>query len=143
MTQRSPGAGTTGGKTVYARVLVVDDQARMRESLAYSLREEIVVDTAGSMQEAMDRLRSGARFDMILSDVRMPGGSGVDLHESIEREFPMYTPRIVFMTGGLTEPLRGRLQRLPNVCLEKPIDLGDLRALIRLSVDPDAADRSR
>jgi CheY-like chemotaxis protein len=117
-----------------ARVLVVDDELRLREGLAGLLRVQHVVETAASASEALDRLRSGAQFDVILADVMMPGASGVDLYESIQREFPLQACRVVFMTGGLREPFRARIAALPNVCLQKPMDLTRLRSIVRGAV---------
>jgi CheY-like chemotaxis protein len=113
-----------------AHVLVVEDDDRFRTALALLLCEEHAVDTAGSMAEALARLRSGAEFDVIVSDVMMPGGSGVDLYESIVREFPWHASRVVFMTGGVSDTLRERIDRLPNYCLEKPFALDELRGTI-------------
>jgi CheY-like chemotaxis protein len=114
-----------------ARVLVVDDELRLREGIARFLREEYVVETAGSVLDALARLRSRSGFDVILSDVTMPDASGVDLYAAIVREFPSYAHRVIFMSGGLSEFHREGLAQLPNLCLDKPLDLPLLRALIR------------
>jgi CheY-like chemotaxis protein len=133
---------TQSSRRTRARLLVVDDQVALRQSLACLLGEEYVVETAGSMSEALDRLRSGATFDLILSDVTMPCGSGADLHDSLVREFPACARRVVFMTGGMTDPVRARIERLPNVCLDKPIDVGRLHAVVRRSVGEVGASAS-
>jgi CheY-like chemotaxis protein len=121
---------TLTSSTSRARVLVVDDELRLREALAGLLRAQHVVETARSAGDALALLRKGAQFDVILSDVMMPGASGVDLYESIAREFPLYAARVVFMTGALREPYRSRIAGLSNVCLLKPVDLAKLRALM-------------
>ena len=123
MTQSLHEAPPEPGLGDRARVLVVDDDRALRESLARLLREEHAVETAGSAAAALDRLRSGALFDVILSDVMMPQGSGLDLHDAIARELPSLVPRLVFMTGGLQESARERLAKISNVCLDKPVDL--------------------
>ncbi len=61
----------------------------------------------------------------------MPGQSGLDLHATLLRELPSYADRVVFMTGGARESFQERLAQLRNVCLEKPLDAGRLRAVIR------------
>jgi CheY-like chemotaxis protein len=118
------------GRRTRGRVLVVDDEPLVGKSMARLLRDEHVVETVGSADEALERLRSGAQFDAILSDVMMPGGSGLDLHAALLREFPSCAPRVVFMTGGLHEPLQERIAQIPNVCLDKPVDCDRLRTVI-------------
>jgi CheY-like chemotaxis protein len=125
-----------------ARVLIVDDEVRLREGLAGLLRREHSVVSAGSAHEALEYLRSGVQFDLILSDVMMPGVSGFDLYELIAREFPSYAHRVVFMTGAV-EPSREQISRLPNACLGKPLDLGRLRSIIRETVIASTRDFPR
>ncbi|MEW6220713.1 MAG: sigma-54 dependent transcriptional regulator [Thermodesulfobacteriota bacterium] len=61
------------------RILVVDDDAPMRAFLTGVLREEgYVVEEAGGGQEALARLRA-APFDLVLTDLRMPDLTGLDL----------------------------------------------------------------
>jgi DNA-binding NarL/FixJ family response regulator len=80
------------------------------------------------------------RFDVIVSDVVMPGMTGVDLHDALARQMPEYMGRIVFMTGPISDPsLRARLERLVNVRIGKPVDVAFLRALIAERVSGRAA----
>ena len=60
-------------------ILVVDDEKNQRETLAQILRDQhYQVVTAGDLQGALEQL-SQISFDVILSDFRMPGGSGIDV----------------------------------------------------------------
>ena len=70
------------------RILVVDDELSMREFLAILLeREGYDVNVAGSAEEAL-RLMESALFDMVLSDVNMPGLSGIELLARIKEKSP-------------------------------------------------------
>jgi DNA-binding NtrC family response regulator len=60
------------------RVLVVDDEAGVRESLRMLLQRECEVATAAGVDEALAALRA-APVDLILLDLVMPGRSGLDL----------------------------------------------------------------
>ncbi len=61
------------------RILVVDDELSMREFLSILLeREGYEVTVADSAEEAL-RLMDTALFDLVLSDVNMPGLSGIEL----------------------------------------------------------------
>jgi DNA-binding NtrC family response regulator len=78
-------------------VLVVDDDAPMREMIVSLLEDEgIHAEAAGSASEALERLGK-AECDVVLSDIRMPGRSGVELLGEI-RELRPETP-VVLMTA--------------------------------------------
>ncbi|HVL66091.1 MAG TPA: sigma-54 dependent transcriptional regulator [Vicinamibacterales bacterium] len=62
-----------------ARILVIDDDTAVRESVSRTLRSAgHAVQTAASGEEGLELARGGA-FDVILSDLRMPGISGLDV----------------------------------------------------------------
>lgn len=70
------------------RILVVDDELSMREFLAILLeREGYDVSVAGSAEEAL-RMMESALFDLVLSDVNMPGLSGIELLGRIKEKSP-------------------------------------------------------
>ena len=86
----------------------------------------------GSAREALDRLLSGERFDLILSDLMMPELTGMELHAEIARIDPAQAARMIFLTGGAFTPgARAFLDRVANPRHEKPFDPVELRALIR------------
>lgn len=70
------------------KLLIVDDELSMREFLSILLeREGYVVEVAGSAEEAL-RMMESNYFDMVLSDVNMPGLSGIDLLARIKKVSP-------------------------------------------------------
>ncbi|HET8584693.1 MAG TPA: ATP-binding protein, partial [Casimicrobiaceae bacterium] len=80
-------------------VLVVDDEADIRDSLAEILRSaRHRVVTASSGREALERMTS-ERYDVILTDIRMPDVDGRALYEVIEARWPAQASRVVFVTG--------------------------------------------
>jgi CheY-like chemotaxis protein len=80
-------------------VLVVDDDAAMREMLTSLLAEAgIRAQTAKTAEDAMEALRNG-EFDAVLSDIRMPGKSGYDLIGEL-RELRPETPVILMTAFG-------------------------------------------
>lgn len=83
------------------RVLVVDDEAGLREMMAEALvGQGARVETAPGGREALEVL---ARFaaDVLVLDVRMPGVSGLDLWTRISRTNPALGRRTVFCTGDV------------------------------------------
>ena len=70
------------------RILVVDDELSMREFLSILLeREGYDVTVAGSAEEAL-RMMDSALFDLVLSDVNMPGLSGIEMLARIKEKSP-------------------------------------------------------
>jgi putative nucleotidyltransferase with HDIG domain len=77
-----------GAPTRPASILVVDDEAPMREVLLRNLRTGgYQLRSAGSVQEAWAVLESEPA-DLVLSDIMMPGGSGLELLERIKARYP-------------------------------------------------------
>jgi two-component system response regulator HupR/HoxA len=70
-----------------ATVLVVDDEVRSLESLRRTLDDDFDVLVAASPEQALDALRA-EHVDIVLSDQRMPGTTGVELLRRVRAEWP-------------------------------------------------------
>jgi CheY-like chemotaxis protein len=113
------------------RVLVIDDDALVGAALARAIGGQADVQVLTDAREAVARLATGERWDVILCDLLMPGMSGMDVYAEALRGAPDAIPSIVFMTGGASTPrARAFLDGVANPCLEKPIDLASLRRVI-------------
>jgi CheY-like chemotaxis protein len=118
-----------------ARVLVVDDESLVAESLRLVLSDEFTVTATTNPEQALARIVSGESFDVILCDVMMPVLNGVELRNRIEGVAPDQAARIVFVTGGIVNPeVRALLESVSNAWLEKPLEVEGLRELIRRRV---------
>jgi len=72
-----------------ARVMVVDDEAVARVSLAEVLRlEGYQVATAASGEEALSLLSKSEPFDLVVLDLKMPGMDGLEVTEAMQRDYP-------------------------------------------------------
>jgi CheY-like chemotaxis protein len=80
------------------RVLLVDDQVLVLRATAGMLRELDVV-TVGSAAEALARLGEGSHFDVIVSDVSMPGMNGAELYVRVRERFPALAQRFLLLSG--------------------------------------------
>jgi CheY-like chemotaxis protein/anti-sigma regulatory factor (Ser/Thr protein kinase) len=112
-------------------VLVVDDEPAVGMAIRRVLRHHdvTVVTTA---QGALDLLAAGKDFDVVLSDLMMPGMSGMELYRSLVQSHPKIASRVVFVTGGaLTAEANAFLDRVGNNRVEKPFDSNRLRELIQ------------
>jgi CheY-like chemotaxis protein len=121
-----------------ARALVVDDEAFLLECLVDALGAwglEVASSTRGD--EAIQNLESGT-FDLIVSDIRMPGLSGMDLFEWLKVHRPAMTRRILYTTGDAFDAkTREFLESSQVPYLGKPFDLKQLKqSLERLLETP-------
>jgi CheY-like chemotaxis protein/anti-sigma regulatory factor (Ser/Thr protein kinase) len=112
-----------------ARVLVIDDEPLVARSAKRSLRGHRV-DTAGSGEEGMELLGAGARYDLVLCDLMMPGMSGIDLYRHLHEHDPDQARRLVIISAALSESARRQVEALGGRFLAKPLEPGMLRALV-------------
>ena len=112
-------------------VLVVDDEPDVREVFADLLAAEgHDVGTAADGLDALERIRERA-FDLIFTDIRMPGLDGAGLYREIERRDPALARRVVFVTGDVLSGEVGELiGRLGVPSVSKPLDLAEVERLI-------------
>jgi signal transduction histidine kinase/ActR/RegA family two-component response regulator len=105
------------------RLLVVDDDPIVRESLSRMLSKAFEVETATGVTDAR-RCVSGAHFDAILCDVMMDEGGGEAFYSWLQRERPSSAARVIFVTGGVTDETSRRfLDVQAQPVLYKPVDL--------------------
>jgi CheY-like chemotaxis protein len=113
------------------RVLVLDDEVVVGRAIQRLLQTQCEVSVLVQGQEALARVASGERFDVILCDLLMPEMSGPRFYEELSKLAPEQAPRVIFMTGGaFTEQSRAFLANPGLHCLEKPIEPHRLRALL-------------
>ena len=104
-----------------SRVLIVDDDARLCSILARHLRDEHDVTALTSAAVAAEQIAAGERFDVIFSDLMMPGMSGMEFHAEVLRIAPQQAKRMVFMTGGaFTTAAMEFMGKVSNRFLDKP-----------------------
>jgi len=127
-----PGSAEEGAAEAPGRILVVDDE----DALTHLVCEALLADghhaeAAASGLEALARLRT-AEFDLVVSDVKMPGLGAQHLQQEMERLRPGSSRRLILTSGdtvGLDTEAFARKAELD--LLLKPFDLDDLRRLVR------------
>jgi PAS domain S-box-containing protein len=118
-----------------AHVLIVDDEPALASALGTYLGFDHHVTVVGRGEQALAMLTAGQRFDAIVCDVLMPGVSGIELYQKLERTLPSMAARIIFMTGASTMPrVADFLARIRNARLDKPIDVEQLKRTIDMVV---------
>lgn len=135
-------AGTSWKPSASHRtILVVDDEPGIREALAEILtgaRHRVV--TASSGREALERM-AAERYDVILTDIRMPDLDGRALYREIEKRWPGQVGRVVFVTGDtLASGLREFVSASGRPVIEKPFLPGEVRRIVaELAASGEAA----
>ena len=114
------------------RLLFIDDERMV--GIAFQ---------AGLLARARGRRRPGARrkggvgssparsFDAIFCDIHMPGMTGIEFYERLERSFPRLAKCVVLITGvGQERSTRELVERGRAPVLAKPLDMGKVRSLL-------------
>ncbi len=113
-------------------VLLVDDEEGLRRAVATFLKRRGMNVLA--VEDGSDALRAlrRARFDVIVSDVRMPGMSGAEFLQGLRREHPAMVNRLIFTTGDTFATDTSSLLRDAGVpSLVKPYDFAKLESVLR------------
>jgi PAS domain S-box-containing protein len=109
-------------RTRRGRVLVVDDEPRLAQSMRLLLEpyHDIVTTTRGS--EALALVSAGHHFDIILCDLQMPETDGAGVYRGLCALNPVQAERVVFISGGAyTAESRAFIESVANRVLEKPV----------------------
>lgn len=103
------------------KILVVDDETDLRQAILFDLkRRGCQLFEAGSGDEAWEIVQNHA-IDIVISDVRMPNGNGIDLLKNI-RGRNSTLPKVVLASGfaDISEPEAQKLGA--SALIEKPIN---------------------
>lgn len=120
------------------KILVVDDEKDVRILFEQRFRKEIakgelVFSFAYSGQEALDYLHSHTQEAvLILSDINMPGMSGLELLKTIKNENPLPPPVVMMITAYGDEQNKNSAFELgADDFLTKPLDFNDLKMKLK------------
>ncbi|RFZ94678.1 response regulator [Mucilaginibacter conchicola] len=121
------------------KILVVDDEEDVQPLFLQRFRKEIrnneiELDFARSGEEALDYLKEKhSEVVLILSDINMPGMSGIELLGHIREDFPMPPPPVVMMITayGDEENYKQAMDKGANDFLTKPLDFNLLKEKLK------------
>ena len=113
------------------RILVVEDEKSMRDLLELMLRKEgYEVSTSESAVEARQRIEAGESYDLIVSDVSMPGMSGLELLRVVRQVAPQ-TAVIIMTAYGTKQTAIEALNEGASYYVEKPFDLDEMKVVVQ------------
>jgi two-component system response regulator PilR (NtrC family) len=117
-----------------ARVLVVDDERGMRDFLEIFFRREgMEVATANGFAEARAQLDADD-FDLVMTDVQMPGGTGIELLRSLKETAPE-TVVIVMTAFATTETAIEAMKQGAYDYLTKPFKIDEVRLVVNKALE--------
>ena len=121
------------------RALIIDDEPDIRELLGITLgRMHIEVATAGDFASAIEALNTG-RFDLVLTDMRLPDGDGLDIVQWVQQHRPGVPVAVITAHGNVEAAVRA-LKLGAFDFISKPLDLAALRKLITATLKLRAGD---
>ena len=113
-----------------AKILIAEDETALRSFVARALKlDGHDVEEVGDGAEGLDRLGGAARYDLLLSDIRMPAVDGIELAHRASAMHPAM--KILLMTGYAEQ--RERADNLAAVIVDvvsKPFSLPEIRAAV-------------
>lgn len=115
------------------RVLLVDDDETIRDTLYELLSEYYVCQTAETAEKAFARLEAD-EYDVVLTDISMPGLSGLELLGHVRQKFPN-TPVIIISGIGDQEHAQGLIRLGAFDFLLKPFSLDVVEKSVRRAVE--------
>jgi putative nucleotidyltransferase with HDIG domain len=119
--------------TVLPRILIVDDEVEITEILADLLSEDYQCLKAASAEQALDLLGQ-YQFQLVISDITMPGMSGLDMIPHVKQRSP---ETVVVMISGMqtVESAIGALRLGAFDYLMKPFDLRQVEAVVKRALE--------
>ncbi len=116
-----------------ARILLVDDDETIRDTLYELLSEDYVCQTAETAEKAFARLEAD-EYDVVLTDISMPGLSGLELLGHVRQKFPN-TPVIIISGIGDQEHAQGLIKLGAFDFLLKPFSLAMVEKSVKRAVE--------
>lgn len=116
-----------------ARILIVDDEAEITSILSDLFFGRYDCTTAGSAEEALELL-AGSEFELVVSDITMPGMSGLDMIPHIRNSYPN---TVVVMISGM-QTVESAIDALRLGAFDyvmKPFDLRQVEAVVKRALE--------
>lgn len=111
-----------------AKILVVDDNMDILEFIQEML---LLFDYTSTVVEsgehALKLLAEGVRFDLVITDINMPGISGIEMTKKIKQQFPLLP--VIIMTGYSDNEIVGK--QAGDEFIKKPFSIDKMMGLIQ------------
>lgn len=116
---------------VPSTILIVDDEPDIVDIIEYYMqREGYHILKAYNGNEAYQLVLVNPQIDLVISDVKMPSGSGIDLLKNIKQK-NAFRPKVIFLTGHSDVPRQQAIEMGAEDVLAKPMDLARLSRVVQ------------
>jgi two-component system response regulator PilR (NtrC family) len=116
------------------RALIIDDEPDIRELLEITLgRMQIQTDSAASVASAKHLLTQN-HYDLCLTDMRLPDGSGLELVELIQQQHPKLPVAVITAHGSIDAAIESMKAGAFDF-ISKPVNLATLRKLVNTAIE--------
>lgn len=116
------------------RVLLVDDEPNLLDGIRRQLRGKFAIEAAAGAERALEILRGGSRFSVVVSDMRMPSIDGAEFLSQVRRSYPDMVR--VMLTGNADQDTAARAINQGHIFrfVTKPISIDDLTLTLNDSI---------
>ncbi len=125
-------SSSTGAQLSGKSILIADDELSIREALHDILaRQGYRVETASDGKEAMSLLDKN-RFSLIITDVKMPGMSGMELYDAVSSKHAYLKDKIIILTGDVfSQDIKDFIAKRKCPFILKPFEPKELSDIVR------------
>ena len=110
-------------------ILIVDDEKDTRELMARALSEDYIVTTAPDAEVALKALAADSSIALMLSDVRMPGASGIELLRAAKAQYPRLACILLTAYGTVDQAVEAMKYGADDF-ITKPVVLDQLESRV-------------
>jgi len=111
------------------KILIVDDEPDLREVMTYDLKGEgFQVVEAANGRSAFDLIKAGG-IHLVISDVRMPGGDGIELLDNVQK-MSAPKPVMIIVSGFSDLTPEMAIQKGAVALMSKPFDIEEMHGYI-------------
>lgn len=133
--EKDPGTGAESPDQEEATILLVEDEDTVRKVIERLLRKlGYQVESAADAEEAIEIFKKrNDEFDLVLTDVVMPGLTGVEMSVVLKEQRP--DMRFLFTSGYTSKELGGNPEAPPEPFLPKPFSMEELSRSVREALE--------
>jgi DNA-binding NtrC family response regulator len=113
-------------------VLVVDDDDLVRRAMGRALRRDLTITESPSIEDAKRLLvAEDCTIDVIVSDLMMPNGTGLDLYLWVKENRPTLADRFMICSGGGPSGVMDGVTKHSIPFFTKPVDVQEIRDAVQ------------
>lgn len=120
------------------KVLIVDDDLKSTKLLSMLIGNQDSIETASDGMEGLKKI-NGQRFDLIISDVHMPGMNGIEMYIEAKKSDPKIKDRLLFLSATSNPEMISFFKEHNLVYMGKPSPVTQIRKVMREIINKKGA----